>query len=301
MNIRPYRPGDAAGLLSMWNASARFDPLTPALLEEKVHGDGGLDSGMAFVCDEDGGITGFAMGVLREAGDGPLGFVKLIAVVPDRRRQGAGSRLLGIVEKALFQRGARTVRPCESSPDYLVPGVDRRYGSAPCFLEAHGYRRVGEACNMTVDLEGREFTAAGEEKILAARGIELRRAEASDDASLAELLDAHWTSWKAEAGVALRNDPPSLHLALLGGRVVGFAAWDANNRGTGWFGPMGTAPEARGGGVGRLLLLRCLEDIRLAGHRRATIPWVGPVRFYEASAGAVVSRVFDRYEKEFAP
>ena len=81
------------------------------------------------------------------------------------------------------------------------------------------------------------------------------------------------------------------------GTVIAFAAWEANNLGMGWFGPMGTAPEARGEGIGRLLLLRCLEDMRNAGRRCATIPWVGPVPFYEQTVGARVWRTYIRYEK----
>ena len=301
MTIRPLRPEDAGGLLAMWNAAARFDPLTAELLDEKTRGDGGFDPELALVATRGAAITGFVMGVLRPQPGVPKGFLKLIAVARDHRRSGIGSRLIETVENTLRDRGAGSVRVCESAPNYLVPGVDTRYASAPHFFQRHGYRRTGEACNMTVDLDRCRLDQRAGEKSLAGRGITLRRAAAPDRDRLLALLETHWPAWIDEVEVSLQNRPPSLHIAESGGSLAGFAAWDANNRGTGWFGPMGTAPRARGQGIGRFLLLRCLADIRATGLREAIIPWVGPVGFYEASAGATVTRTFHRYEKVLAP
>jgi mycothiol synthase len=97
--------------------------------------------------------------------------------------------------------------------------------------------------------------------------------------------------------VALGNHPVSVHVAVVDGIVKAFSAHSANNTGTGWFGPMGTHPDLRGKGVGSILLKRCLEDLKHAGHSQAIIPWVGPIAFYSHFCGAVVDRVFWRYEK----
>jgi GNAT superfamily N-acetyltransferase len=125
------------------------------------------------------------------------------------------------------------------------------------------------------------------------------RASTEDRDRVGQLLKQHWPAWQGEIDVALANRPVSLHVAQPDSKtdLVAFAAYDANNRGTGWFGPMGTAPEWEGHGLGRILLLRCLEDIRQQGHPKAIIPWVGPVGFYHAAVGAQVSRVFMRMEK----
>ena len=79
--------------------------------------------------------------------------------------------------------------------------------------------------------------------------------------------------------------------------MIGFAAHDANNVGTGWFGPMGTAPEFRGRRIGEVLLKRCLADTRAQGLTQATIPWVGPTEFYERTVRARITRRFVRLEK----
>lgn len=298
MSIRPLSRIDAGPLLELWNASARFDPLTPALLEEKVWGDPGFCSESVLLHEVDGCIDGFVMGVLRQTADGPRGIIKLIVTNPDQRRRGIGSRLLQAVEQVLTGQGARSLRICESPPNYLTPGVDTRYSSAHCFFESHGYQRCGEACNMTVDLGRGKFSSPEAKQQLAAAGITIRRARTADHHAVAALLDAHWPAWQQEVDSAMANDPSSLYLAFRGDNVVAFSAYDANNRGTGWFGPMGTAPEMRGMGIGRILLFHCLSDIADKGHKQATIPWVDPVGFYEQSIDAAVSRIFNRFEKD---
>ena len=111
------------------------------------------------------------------------------------------------------------------------------------------------------------------------------------------IVAAHWPAWRGEVTNALRNDPISLHLALDPEGVLGFAAYDTNNLGMGWFGPMGTVPAAEGQGLGRVLLWRCLRDQKAQGHAAAIIPWVGPIAFYRRYAGARIARRFDRYAK----
>jgi predicted N-acetyltransferase YhbS len=150
---------------------------------------------------------------------------------------------------------------------------------------------------LTVDLTQNDFATAEPEARLTARGITVRRAESGDSQAVLAVVQTHWPIWHAEVTHALSNDPISLHLALQQGRILGFAAYDTNNLGTGWFGPMGTVPAAEGQGLGRVLLWRCLRDQKAQGHATAVIPWVGPIDFYTRYAGARIARIFDRYAK----
>ncbi len=79
-------------------------------------------------------------------------------------------------------------------------------------------------------------------------------------------------------------------------RWLRFAAHDGNNRGLGWFGPMGTLDTHRGQGLGEALLLGCLLDVvdRPDG---GVIAWVGPVGFYSRACGAVPDRRFVVFEE----
>lgn len=298
--IRPFDPAsDAGAVRALWNRSVRFDPLTPALLEEKVWADPGYTPETVLVYEWGGEIVGFAQGVVRDHGAGQRGYVKLLAVDAAHRRRGIGGELLAVIEASLREGGAGAVRVAESAPNYLTPGLDARYTPGVLFFEKHGYRRIGETSNLEVDLDREDWSTGAEEADLAAGGFTVRRAEAGDGEAVRAFLGIHWPPWVAEVEAALAHDPPTLHLALKEREIIAFAAHDANNVGTGWFGPMGTAPTARGQGLGRVLLRRCLHDQRAQGLRRAVIPWVGPIAFYAHHAGAELVRIFYRYEKNF--
>lgn len=289
-------------LVAAWNAAAAFDPLTPVLLAEKLDAEPPESAACGFAATTDDAVAGWAFGVMRHCPGGPRGVVKLLAVAPAFRRQGVGTALLAAVEARLAEAGAAAIRFGESAPNYLVPGVDDRCGPLLHLLEGRGYARIGDTVNMAVDLTADAFATDAEEERLAAAGVAVRRATPGDAQALEALVVAHWPSWLPEVTGALSRRPSAVHVACApGGASVGFAAYDGNNVGTGWFGPMGTAPAWEGRGIGRVLLRRCLQDLRRQGLDRAVIPWVGPVAFYEKHAEATVSRRFIRFEKSLAP
>ncbi len=300
MKIRCLREAEVERLLGFWNLNVRHDPLTLELLFEKVFADPDYDPEKTLVAESESRLLGFVQAVVRNRQE-RIGFIKMLAVDRAFRRRGIGSRLLEEVEEKMRVEGATSVRILESSPNYLQPGLDPRYTEAVVMLERRGYNRFAETVNMEVDLAARDFDTRREEEFLSGQGFVVRRARHGDEATLAEFLEAHFPAWAAEVGITLSHEPITLHLATKGGRVVGFAAYDANNIGTGWFGPMGTDPALRGKGIGGVLLLRCLRDLKEAGHHTATIAWVGPIAFYAHYAGAQISRLFWRYEKPLTP
>jgi predicted N-acetyltransferase YhbS len=300
MTIRQLADTDIEMVLALWNRSAQFDPMTPELFEEKVFDDPDFRREWALVAEEQGRVAGFIMGLSRNFQDDKVGFVKLLAVDPARHRGGIGTQLLQRVESALWHAGVSHIRALDSNPNYLQPGLDPRYTEAVIFFEYHGYKRFAETMNMEVDLTSRDFNTTTIEEQLRAKGIEIRRAIMGDREDLMRLLERHWQAWIPEVDRTLLNYPISLHVAVQQNRIIGFSAYDGNNFNTGWFGPMGTDPALQGRGVGGVLLLRCLQDIKNQGHRFAVIPWVGPYRFYSHYAGARISRVFWRYKKEVA-
>ncbi|MCP2352786.1 GNAT family N-acetyltransferase [Nonomuraea roseoviolacea] len=222
-----------------------------------------------------------------------VGHLDLLAVHPERQGRGLGRELVRAAEEWLRGRGATQVRLAGNPPCYAWPGVDVRYTAAACLAESLGYERYHVAWNMTAPLgPGADLSTEADEALLAGQGVAVRRA-GDDRDRVAAFVAEHWNErWAWEAANAA-----GLHYAERDGRVLAFAAWGARPA---WFGPMGTAPEARGLGVGRVLLRRCLAEQRAAGQDTAEIGWVGPLRFYARAVGARAERVFWLYRRDLA-
>lgn len=298
MTLRPLHDHDLEAVLSLWNRSATYDPLTPELLDEKIFDDPDYQPALQCVAEEKRRVVGFISGAKRQNDAGVTGFIKLLAVDPAHRRQRVGTQLAEAVETELKKQGACSIRVFDSAPNYLQPGIDPRYTELLAFFERRGYERCGETANMHADLQARDFDTAAEEAAQRRCGFEIRRAIMGDRDDLFALLQQHWAAWIPEIERALMNYPISLHVALHQFKIVAFSAYDSNNLNTGWFGPMGTDPVYRGRGLGAILLQRCLTDLKARGHRLAIIPWVGPHAFYLHHAGARIARVFWRYRKK---
>lgn len=294
-------PDDLDAVTALARLSLPLDPITREVIEEKTLGDPYFAADASFVATVEGAMAGCAPVSLIAHGR-PTAYVKFFATHPCHRQRGVATALFDALEEAGAQLGAVSVRPLDEPANYLMPGVDPRYTAAHCFLERRGYRRDAERVNLAADLLRLPGDLAERRaRLKAAHGIDVRRAEPKDEPAVMALLERHWPGWQYEVGNTFRNMPVTTFAAWDGERVVGFSSYEGNNRGTGWFGPMGTDPDYRARGIGEICCLLCLEGLRAQGHRRAVIPWVGPVRFYARVCGAEIDRVFWAYEKPLAP
>jgi mycothiol synthase len=203
--------------------------------------------------------------------------LRLLAVLPDRRREGIGS--------AIFKRSLRTGSGRFSiygeAGNYFLPGVPESDQSAISFFRSLGLGEEAEpALNLLLDLEGNP-------RIPDRCPRTVQRGSPTDRKQITEFVAKHFgTAWAWEASRALGNAPPTLFIVRDGeGRVAGFSAHEANNRGLGFFGPMGVDRDQRGRGSGRALLLASLADLRRLGYREAVISWAANAEFYEEVAG----------------
>ncbi|NUR63217.1 MAG: GNAT family N-acetyltransferase [Catenulispora sp.] len=304
MRMRLATPDDLPALRDLARATLIHDADAPAIVD-LLWADAADGCRVVAEGPDSSSILGFALGSLRPARDGKpvTGHVDLLVVAPEHQSRGVGRAVLAEVERRLIAVGAARLRIRGNPPNYAWPGIDVRYTPATCLASSAGYGRLWDANNMLVDLAA--ATSAGllatgaDERRLAELGVEVRRAKAEDEDSLRAWVQAEFGgSWAAECGIALRNEPPTLHVATRDGQFVGFAAHAAPRVPV--FGPMGTGEAARGLGIGTVLLRRCLADQRDAGVDVAEIGWVGPVRFYARAVGARLGRVFWAYEKSWA-
>lgn len=258
--------------------------------------------------------AGELLGVLAQAGR----WIKLLAVLPSVQRQGIGTTLLSTAKSHLAQAGshATKLRVGDHPGNYLSPGLDERYLGGQAFLRARGFAQVDKLLNLRAPVQDNPLVTterlAALQRTANADGYTLRRATSADVEPLLDMVSNSFAPvWSFEVARALGAplggeasesadvlpEGPAVHIALDGeGSVVAFAAHDGNNRGLGWFGPMGTLDRHRGHGLGEALLLACLLDVseRPEG---GVIAWVGPVGFYSRACGAVPDRRFVVFEE----
>lgn len=120
---------------------------------------------------------------------------------------------------------------------------------------------------------------------LAEQGIHLRPCRPYEAHILEKWVGIHFsTRWVSEVRIAMSHSPIGCMIATREGSILGFACYDATARG--FVGPMGVAPEARGAGVGKAVLIAALEQMRALGYAYAIIGGVGPAEFYRKAVGA---------------
>lgn len=296
--FREFAGSDLTAVAKLLRLTWHRDSLPDFLIEEKIEREADSEPSLTLCGFAEETLAAFGMAVAKERPEGKMGYIKLFAVHPLYQRKGIGKNLLGILETGLRARGCRTVRLFESYPNYLCPGVDPFYTSAVSFFERSGYKKFNDTSNLTVNLLEQDFDTAADEERLAREGVLCRRAAKEDYHGVQRWMKEHFPAWTGEMDGAFQNAPPSMFLGEKNGEIIAFSAFEGNNRGTSWFGPMGTQPGIRGGGVGAVLLKQCLRALKDMGFVKAVIPWVGPIPFYQHHVNAQVDRVFWRYEKK---
>jgi GNAT superfamily N-acetyltransferase len=122
--------------------------------------------------------------------------------------------------------------------------------------------------------------------VLQEDGIHVRRAMAYEKHIVVRWVqDNFGPRWASECEISLSHQPSGCFLATQEGQIIGFACHDATCRN--FFGPTGVSEPYRGRGVGKALLLACLNSMRAQGYAYAIIGGVGPIEFYAKAVDAV--------------
>jgi mycothiol synthase len=256
-------------------------------------------------------VVGTAIGHL----EGQNAHLDLIAVEPARQGEGIGRTLLRAYEARARRHGATSSTIGGSVRRYAWPGVEMGRSAALAMALRHGYQRSQVVFNMWVDLDEVAAPKPAEFERLTARGIDVRRATTDDVPGLRtvarevllEMAGDHGTAaatappeefeafvgvWGEELALGVQGARSTVQIALVDGTVRAFAAQGVYR--SGMFGPMGTATDMRGTGVGAVLLRRSLDDLRHNGARHADIGWIadGALPFYARTVGARCGAAF---------
>ena len=106
--IRPIAPDDKTALIALVEAMGLFQSHETELLSQMLsdYFNGPTDSKEFWLTDDDNGLVGVAYVAPERMTEGTWNLY-LIAVHPDRQRQGRGAALLAQVEQILMERGER--------------------------------------------------------------------------------------------------------------------------------------------------------------------------------------------------
>ena len=295
MEIKNFSNADFDKVYTLLNKNLDYDTLTENLLREKIYDDPRFDPELTLLSWHGETLSGFMFGLTQDK----KGYIKLMAVEKQYRRKGIAEKLYSTVEKSFKKRGINSVRFYSVPANYFMPGIDPRYTSAVCFAESMGFEHISQldTTNMTVSLNSQDFNTEQIESDWKKKDVTFRRADYNDYNAVIDFMRENFPVWEAEVKNTFNSLPISIHLAMKNETIVAFSAHNANNFGTGWFGPMGTVKEYRGHGIGAVLLKRCLQDIKEWKLDEAIIPWVRPIRFYAREVNAVINRVFWQFEK----
>jgi GNAT superfamily N-acetyltransferase len=137
---------------------------------------------------------------------------------------------------------------------------------------------------------------------LSQRGIVIRQARTAERGIITDWVRQRFSAAvTAECQAAIDQRPVSCYIAVesplgtsqqarsddsLSDALLGFACFDVAARGV--FGPEGVREDRRGEGIGKMLLLSCLHEMKAERYAYAVIGWAGPTEFYAKAVGATL-------------
>ncbi len=306
--IRTYKSGDERGFIAAWNRSMPADGIGETLFINRILTDANFDPAGLFVAEEDGKIVGGLAAIVRKT---PMsgtdlepdnGWISAFFVMPDYRRHHIGRDLMAAADEFFKSRNRTTVYFASYAPNYFVPGIDRElYPDGAALLEASGFKKLYQCAAMDKSLVGFsipedirqvEETRRGEGYVI--ENLTLPYVYQVINFNNRE-FDPDWTRAIRDA---LKTSVPmsNVLIARRGGEVVGFCIYGGYDGVGERFGPFGVAESLRGTGLGKVLLYRCLEQMRQEGLHTAWFLWTGEKeaagRLY-LRAGFTVTRRFD--------
>ena len=148
--FRPTTPDDASAVLALAVSSGLFPPdgteELAAVLGGCLRGEHGPDH--SWVTDDDGGPVGVAYYAPERMAEGAWNLL-MLAIRPDRQRQGRGAALVRHVEGALAARGARLL--------LVETSGQESFGRTRAFYRSLGYEEEARI---------RDYYKAGEDKVI---------------------------------------------------------------------------------------------------------------------------------------
>lgn len=241
------------------------------------------------------------------------GFITLLLVRPDARRQGRGRDALHALEEALARVSGGKIRSFEitffnpMNFTWQIPGTDGHdhpnapgvdmAGGAYVFYKNCGYRDFAYQNSYHIDLADYHFPADIQTKIAALeeKGIRVVRYDPNVHTGLPELFDNLGNElWRRDimGNLARPDGGDPVLIVDKGGRAMGFTGpLSVQESGRGFFCGIGVHTDCRGAGVGKVLFANLCDGLKGMGARFMTLftGETNPARnIYEAAGFSIV-------------
>ena len=195
IDVAPLQRARLAEAEQVLAESCAFDRAA-VVADEKLFGPGPTSAAQAFGAWDGTRRVGVASVAAR--------WLRLIAVVPDARRQGVGAALLAACETAARANAQAKLSVLAQPGNYLAPGIDERNTEVLAWLDKRGFER-GAELHSNVLIAVRDNPRVTPTRLAEAisnardRGYEVRRANAAERAALtAAIADEFGGAWPFE-------------------------------------------------------------------------------------------------------
>ncbi|MBY8979781.1 MAG: GNAT family N-acetyltransferase [Candidatus Lokiarchaeota archaeon] len=254
--------------------------------------DDGVDFDLSLILyevEKEKPIAGLIVAI-RNISEEKKGFIKGCVVDKKYRRQRIGTLIFDELLKRAKVKGIKKITYGPAVPNYWQPGVDIRNTSLYFFLKKHRFKSHRAIYNLTVSLD-----VIKNEPVLKKEGYKYERVQPEDFDKIYDFVKQQFpnNTWAAEVKFSLHFNPPTTFIAKNAhNNIVGWATHSQFFPGS--FGPTGVKESLRGKGIGTILFLWCLWDIKQKGLEKSEIMWVvgDTIKFYSKVIGAYISPIF---------
>ena len=300
LTIRRFEPGDLKDLINIWNKACAagempYKPMSKERFGEQFLRQDAYDSSLSLVAERQGELLGFISGAVKkkflckENHENTPGYISIVLVREDTRRQGIGKALLYALEGAFKKTGKTQAAISESSPIQMAwlirgtdghdhnkaPGVDIESPGFP-FLKSMGYEEGPREVAMYLNLKDYQPPDDLERMRLALseQGIITGRWDTAQRYHYDRMCDRVGSEyWRQVIKDELASDTPRpMPVAVYKEYIVGFTGpVDREPSRRGWFSGICTDPEFERRGIATVLFNLLMQEFILIGADFSTL------------------------------
>ncbi len=308
VEYRSFQPGDSAAIVRVWNAAAPQDGITPRRFRDWILLDRNFEAAGLQVALVDGEIVGAGYGLRRRVAlrgddiESGKGWISFLVVHPQHQGRGIGGALLDRTMAWLASVGVQEVRYSDSTPNYVLPGLDAaRYPIGSALFASRGFEVESRPSAMALSLRGYETPAevAERREALVSAGWFFGNPSDDDLIALIQVAEEFNPDWPRVLRETVLGGLPLERIVIAKdptGALLGWAMHGTYDNVIDRFGPYGVLTTSRGTGLGTVLLHVTLTQMAAMFAQTAWFLWAdegsAAARLY-AKHGFEITRTFD--------